>query len=31
MVAGTFTVGETVTGRVVQTGLGPDTANTAAN
>ena len=31
MVAGTFTVGETVTGTVAQTGLGPDTANTAAS
>ena len=31
MVAGTFTVGETVTGTVSQTGLGPDTANTAAS
>ena len=30
MVAGTFTVGETVTGTVVQTGLGPDTTNNAA-
>ena len=31
MLSGTFEVGETVTGTVVQTGLGPDTTDTAAN
>ena len=31
MLSGTFEVGETVTGTVVQTGLGPDTTNTAAS
>ncbi len=31
MVSGTFTVGETVTGRINRTGLDQDTGNTAAN
>ena len=31
MLSGTFEVGETVTGTVVQTGLGPDTESTAAS
>ena len=31
MLSGTFEIGETVTGTVIQTGLGPDVSNTAAS